>query len=164
MQLGVLVACASIAGNTASWWLTQLGHRVTVVKQAPSLRAGDQDIDVRGVGREVLRRMGLDDAALASGTTEEGTACVNEDGSVAAQIVSEDPDRDGPTAELIILRGDLACSIYKTASKQATYRFGDTIKSIVNDGECVQVGFASGEEATFDLIIVAEGSGLKRAS
>ena len=30
-------------------------------------------MDVRGVGREVLRRMGLEQAALAQGTGGEGT-------------------------------------------------------------------------------------------
>jgi 2-polyprenyl-6-methoxyphenol hydroxylase-like FAD-dependent oxidoreductase len=159
MRLRVLVSGASIAGNTAAWWLTQFGHHVTVVEEAPSFRDGGQNIDVRGVGREVLRRMGLDDAALASGTTEEGTAWVNEDGSVAAQMVTEDLGGDGPTAELEILRGDLARLIYEPASTRATYRFGDTIKSIVNEREGVQVGFASGNEGNFDLVVVAEGVG-----
>lgn len=159
MQHRILISGASIAGNTAAWWLTRFGHDVTVVERAPDFRDGGQNIDVRGVGREVLRRMGLDDVALRNGTTEEGTAWVNEDGSVAAQLVTDEPGQDGPTAELEILRGDLARVIYEPASEQAAYRFGDTIKAIDERDRGVEVTFASGNIETLDLVIVAEGVG-----
>jgi len=159
MQRRILISGASIAGNTAAWWLARFGNDVTVVERAPDFRDGGQNIDVRGVGREVLRRMGLDDVARKHGTTEVGTAWVNENGSVAAQLVTEELGHDGPTAELEILRGDLARVIYEPASKQATYRFGDTIKAIDERERGVEVTFASGDTESFDLVIVAEGVG-----
>lgn len=74
MPRRILITGASIAGNTAAWWLGRQGFDVTVVERASRFRDGGQNIDVRGVGREVLRRMGLEEPALRKGTGEVGTA------------------------------------------------------------------------------------------
>ncbi|WP_419807863.1 FAD-dependent monooxygenase [Sphingomonas sp.] len=72
MRDRILITGASVAGTTAAWWLGRAGLDVTVVERTPGFRDGGQNIDVRGVGREVLRRIGLEQAALDHGT--EGTA------------------------------------------------------------------------------------------
>ncbi len=159
MSRRILITGASVAGNTAAWWLGRAGFDVTVVERAPGFRDGGQNIDVRGVGREVLRRMGLEQAALDRGTGEEGTAWVEEDGSVAAQFLTADTGTDGPTAEMEILRGDLARLLYEPASEQATYRFGDSIDHVAQDDDGVTVTFASGKVGRYDAVIVAEGVG-----
>ena len=63
MSRRILVTGASVAGNTVAWWLGRAGFDVTVVEKAPAFRDGGQNVDVRGPGREVLRRMGLEQAA-----------------------------------------------------------------------------------------------------
>ena len=70
MSRHILITGASVAGNTAAWWLGRAGFDVTVVERAPAFRDGGQHIDVRGSGREVLRRMGLEQSALEQGTGE----------------------------------------------------------------------------------------------
>ncbi|MFN3434558.1 MAG: tryptophan-rich sensory protein [Sphingomonas sp.] len=159
MARRILITGASVAGNTAAWWLGRAGLDVTVVERAPGFRDGGQNIDVRGVGREVLRRMGLEEAALDRGTGEEGTAWVDEDGTVAAEFLTDDTGADGPTAEMEILRGDLARLLYEPAREHATYRFGDSIAGIEQDDEGATVSFAGGTAERYDLVIVAEGVG-----
>lgn len=159
MSRRILITGASVAGNTAAWWLGRAGLDVTVVERAPGFRDGGQNIDVRGVGREVLRQMGLEQAALEQGTGEEGTAWVDEDGTVAAQFLTDDTGADGPTAEMEILRGDLARLLYEPASEHADYRFGDSIAGIEQDDDGATVTFASGTVERYDLVIVAEGVG-----
>ncbi len=159
MSRRILITGASVAGNTAAWWLGRAGFDVTVVERTPDFRDGGQNVDVRGVGRDVLRRMGLEQAALDRGTGEEGTAWVEDDGSVAAQFLTADQKTDGPTAEMEILRGDLARLLYESAADQATYRFGDSIAAITEDGEAARVTFASGKTDRYDAVIVAEGVG-----
>ena len=159
MSHRILITGASVAGNTAAWWLGRAGLDVTVVERTPGFRDGGQNIDVRGVGREVLRRMGLEQAALEQGTGEEGTAWVEEDGRVAAQFLTADRDADGPTAEMEILRGDLARLLYEPAGEHATYRFGDSIAGVEQDDDGATVTFASGATERFDVVIVAEGVG-----
>ncbi|WP_115048851.1 FAD-dependent monooxygenase [Xanthomonas arboricola] len=155
----ILITGASVAGNTVAWALARHGFDVTVVEQAEQFRDGGQNIDVRGVGREVLQRMGLERAALDHGTGEEGTAWVDEHGHAAATFKTDDIDGDGPTAELEILRGDLARLLYDAARQKAEYRFGDRIASIADDGNAAAVRFQSGRSDRFDAVIVAEGVG-----
>ena len=159
MARRILITGASVAGNTAAWWLGRAGLDVTVVERAPGFRDGGQNIDVRGVGREVLRRMGLEQAALDRGTGEEGTAWVDKEGKVAAEFLTEGTGADGPTAEMEILRGDLARLLYEPAREHATYRFGDSIEGIEQDDDGATVTFAGGTSERYDLVIVAEGVG-----
>ncbi|MCW1430267.1 FAD-dependent monooxygenase [Novosphingobium sp. JCM 18896] len=159
MPFKILVTGASIAGNAAAYWLARSGHAVTVVERSPSFREGGQNIDVRGVGREVLQAMGLEQAALAQGTGEEGTAWIGEDGEIVAQFLSSDLSGDGPTAELEILRGDLASLLYDATRERATYRFGDQVRQVQQAEDGVTVSFQSGASDHFDLLVVAEGVG-----
>ncbi|TCP29516.1 tryptophan-rich sensory protein [Sphingomonas sp. BK235] len=159
MPLRILIAGASIAGNTVAWWLGRAGLDVAVVERAPTFRDGGQNVDVRGVGREVLRRMGLEKAALDQGTGEEGTAWVEDDGAVAARFLTAGMKGDGPTAEMEILRGDLARLLYEPARGHATFRFGDSIAGIEQDDDGATVTFAGGTTGRYDLVVVAEGVG-----
>lgn len=101
-----VVSGASIAGLSAAFWLRRLGWQVTVIERAPEFRDGGQNIDVRGVAREVLVRMGLFDAVKARNTTETGAVIVDGNGQAIATL--PDGGGTGATAELEILRGDLA--------------------------------------------------------
>jgi 2-polyprenyl-6-methoxyphenol hydroxylase-like FAD-dependent oxidoreductase len=159
MSRRILVTGASVAGNTAAWWLGTYGFDVTVVERASEFRDGGQNIDVRGIGREVLRRMGLERAALEHGTGEQGIAWVDERGRVAAQITTGDLKGDGPTAEMEILRGDLARLLYGPARERAAFRFGDKVERIEQDEDGATVAFASGRVERYDAVIVAEGVG-----
>ncbi|WP_312795785.1 FAD-dependent monooxygenase [Tianweitania sp.] len=159
MPRRILITGASVAGNTVAFWLGQAGFEVTVVERTPEFRDGGQNIDIRGVGREVLRRMGLEQTALDHGTGEAGTAWVNSDGEVAAEFVTDEMDDDGPTAEMEILRGDLARLLYEPAREVADYRFGDRIEAIEPGEDTAHVTFASGRSEAFDAVIVAEGVG-----
>ena len=159
MSRQILITGASVAGNTAAWWLGRAGFDVTVVERAPAFRDGGQNIDVRGPGREVLRRMGLEPAALDQGTGEEGTAWVDGQGRVRAQFLTVAGSGDGPTAEMEILRGDLARLLYEPAREHATYRFGDSVAALEQDGEGASITFAGGSTQRYDAVIVAEGVG-----
>jgi len=159
MPLRILVTGASIAGNTAALWLGRHGHDVEVVERAPAFRDGGQNIDVRGVGREVLRRMGLEQAALDRGTGELGTAWVDDRGRVAARFVTDATTGDGPTAEMEILRGDLARLLRDAAEPVVRYRFGDRVAAVAEEADGARVRFASGRSASYDAVLVAEGVG-----
>ncbi len=159
MSRRILITGASVAGNTAAWWLGRAGFDVTVVERTDAFREGGQNIDVRGSGREVLRRMGLEQAALDQGTGEEGTVWVDDKGRASAQFLTADLGKDGPTAEMEILRGDLARLLYEPAAANATYRFGDSVAAIEQNDDAVSVTFVSGVTERYDAVIVAEGVG-----
>jgi 2-polyprenyl-6-methoxyphenol hydroxylase-like FAD-dependent oxidoreductase len=155
----ILVTGASIAGPALAYWLSRQGMDVTVVERAPAFRDGGQTIDVRGAGREVVRRMGLEELIRANTTHEQGIAFVDRDNQTRAFIGVNAFDGDGPIAELEILRGELAKLLIQHSEDRVTYRFGDSIESIEDKGGQVHVRFEQGGEQVYDLVIVAEGIG-----
>ncbi|GLZ53166.1 FAD-dependent monooxygenase [Actinomycetospora sp. NBRC 106378] len=155
----VLISGASIAGPTAASWLAAAGWDVTVVERADHLREEGQNVDVRGTGREVLRRMGLEDAVARLHTSETGQAFVDADGHAYAAFPAGTGDRDGaPTAELEILRGQLARVLCEHSAGDAGYVFGDHVTALHDDGAGVDVEFAHGPSRRFDAVVIAEGT------
>ncbi len=80
----VLISGASIAGPALAVWLHRYGVDTVIVERAPELRRGGQNVDMRGAGREVARRMGVEDAIRAATTGEVGTRFVRPDGGAIA--------------------------------------------------------------------------------
>ncbi|MBP2160312.1 MULTISPECIES: FAD-dependent monooxygenase [Asticcacaulis] len=159
MSRRILITGASIAGTCAAWWLTRHGFDVTVVEKAPAFRDGGQNVDVRGAGHEVIRRMGLEAAVKARNTGERGSVWVDEDNEILARFDADELGDDGPTADLEILRGDLARLLYDGVAARAAFRFGDHVTAIRHIGDEASVTFKSGRTEAYDIVIVAEGVG-----
>ncbi|MFI9389683.1 FAD-dependent oxidoreductase [Streptomyces bauhiniae] len=151
----VVVSGAGIAGLSAAYWLRSTGWEVTVIERAPAFRDGGQNVDVRGVAREVLDRMGLFDAVKALNTTETGAVFVDERGRVTAELPSDGPD--GATAELEILRGDFARAILDHLPDGVEIVYGDTITDTAEDEDSVTVTTAAGRVLRANLLVIAEG-------
>jgi 2-polyprenyl-6-methoxyphenol hydroxylase-like FAD-dependent oxidoreductase len=159
----VLIAGASIAGPTLAYWLHRYGWQPVLLERAPELRAGGQNIDVRGAGREVARRMGIEDDIRSAGTGELGIRFIGGDGETVARFPAGTSDTAGATAELEILRGDLARLLVERTADHAEYRFGDWVTELHDnsdeDGSGVAVSFAHAPDEQFDLVIAADGIG-----
>ncbi|WP_170323858.1 FAD-dependent monooxygenase [Cryptosporangium phraense] len=153
----VLVAGASIAGPALAHWLRRRGADVTVVERAPELRPGGQAVDARGVAREVVRRMGLDEAVRAARTDTAGAYIVDADGQVLETFRADDDGGDGFIAEIEILRGDLSRVLYEDTHDGVEYVFGDRIAELGQDADGVDVVLAGGDRRRFDLVIGADG-------
>ncbi len=152
-----VISGASIAGLSAAWWLRHVGWQVTVIERAPSFRDGGQNVDVRGVAREVLDRMGLVDAVRARNTTETGTVIVDRDGNARSELPSDGPD--GATAELEVLRGDFARVILDDLPDGVSIVYGETIQDIDDQagGRRATVTTDAGRVLDADLVVIAEG-------
>lgn len=153
----VLVSGASIAGPALAHWLHRRGAQVTVVEQAPGLRPGGQAIDARGVAKEVIKRMGLDEAVRAVCTDTEGAYSVDADGNVLETFRADDNDGDGYISEIEVLRGDFAQVLYDDTRDGVEYVFGDRIAALTQDADGVDVTFASGDRRRFELVVGADG-------
>ncbi|MFJ6698062.1 FAD-dependent monooxygenase [Streptomyces sp. NPDC091272] len=153
----VLVSGASIAGPALSWWLGAAGWDVTVVERFDRLREEGQNVDVRGVGRTVLRRMGLEEAVRAAHTGETGTDFIDGRGRPYASFAAGADDTGGLTAELEILRGRLARILHNHSAGSADYVFGDRISALHDDGHGVDVEFVRSAGRRFDVVVLAEG-------
>jgi 2-polyprenyl-6-methoxyphenol hydroxylase-like FAD-dependent oxidoreductase len=156
----VLISGASIAGPALAYWLNRYGYETTIIERAPELRTGGQNVDVRGAGREVSRRMGIEDDIRAATTGEVGTRFIGRNGVTKAEFPAGTSDSGGATAELEILRGDLAQLLVARTAGDADYRFGDRITGLDDSPENgVTVSFEHGSDENFDLVIAADGIG-----
>ncbi len=153
----LLVSGASIAGPALASRLARSGWDVTIVERFDHLREEGQNVDIRGVGRQVLRKMGLEEAVRAAHTGEVGTRFVDGHGRVVAEFRAGEGDSGGGTAEIEILRGQLSRLLYEQSAGEATYRFGDQIQALHDDGTGVDVDFQSGQTQRFDAVVIAEG-------
>ena len=160
MTRTILITGASIAGTAMAWFLGRAGNDVTVVERAAGFRTEGQNVDLRGSGREVIRRMGLEDAVRSRGTGETGIAFVDAANRVRARVDLGQFGSDGLTAELEILRGDLADILYQAGlTGRVRFEFGNRVRAVAEDASGIDVSFASGPDRRFDLVIVAEGIG-----
>ncbi|MCY1008571.1 FAD-dependent monooxygenase [Nannocystis pusilla] len=151
----VLISGASVAGPALAFWLHRHGIDVTVVERAPALREGGYCVDIRGVALDVVARMGLREALrpLEADTLEN--VMVDERGRRFGRMPRGfgviDPD------DVEILRGDLARVLFTATRAQVRYRFGDSVAALRQHERGVDVTFAGGDTATFDLVVGADG-------
>jgi 2-polyprenyl-6-methoxyphenol hydroxylase-like FAD-dependent oxidoreductase len=153
----VLISGASVAGPALAHWLTRFGIEASVVERAPELRRGGQAIDIRGVAKEVVRRMGLDSQVRCACTHTLGASTVTRNNWRIASTRADEFDGDGYITEIEILRGDLSQVLYAATKDTTEYLFGDRIEALDQHADGVTVRFVGGDERRFDVVIGADG-------
>jgi 2-polyprenyl-6-methoxyphenol hydroxylase-like FAD-dependent oxidoreductase len=151
----VLISGAGIAGLTAAYWLQRYGFTVTIVERASSLVTGGYKIDVRGTALQVLTRMDVHNAVVAASTDMQGVVLVDRDGKVINKMTGDEfGHRAGEDLEIV--RGTL-CQILKDNISNVEFVFDDSIRTISQDSDRVQVEFSKNSPREFDLVIGADG-------
>ncbi|RZQ61697.1 FAD-dependent monooxygenase [Amycolatopsis suaedae] len=154
----VLISGAGIAGPALAYWLHRHGFRPTVVERAAEPRRGGQAVDLRGVARDVVERMGILDLVRERHTGVRGTYQVDDrDRPVLTWPADLLGDSGGIIAEIEILRSDLARILREATPDGVEYVFGDTVTGLVEDADGVNVTFAHGPARRFDLVVGADG-------
>lgn len=180
--LSILILGCGVAGPPLASLL--LSHTDIPANQTPAIsiveRASDgsggfpkakgQNIDLRGAGVTVARRLGLESAIRASVTGEEGNRFVDSENRIWGEGAADKTGKlQTGTSDIEILRGTLARLLYerskelsdevkKQGGKGIEYVFGDYAESIDQDGEKVHVHFAkSGKMQSYDIVVGADG-------
>lgn len=158
-SMKILISGAGIGGNALAFWLSKLGHDVTIIERFPSLRATGLQVDLRGHGIEVMRRMGLEQAFRAKMAPEQGMQVVDKTGRRRAffPVHKAGEGLQNFTSEFEIMRGDLCQLIYDATKNQAQYLFGMSIDGFEDKDNAVHVNFTNGKTAKFDLLVGADG-------
>jgi 2-polyprenyl-6-methoxyphenol hydroxylase-like FAD-dependent oxidoreductase len=152
-HLNVLISGASVAGPALALNLVRYGARVTVVEKAPELRGGGFAVDFRGhVHREVLTSMGIWDEIHARQTHMGPQTVVGADGSPRVDLPAEMMSGD-----VEIFRGDLAQIMYERTKDSVEYVFDDSIATLTETSDGVDVTFDRGAPRHFDLVVGADG-------
>jgi 2-polyprenyl-6-methoxyphenol hydroxylase-like FAD-dependent oxidoreductase len=152
----VLISGSGVAGPALAFWLRQRGFQVTVVERAAELRAAGYKVDVRGAASDVLKRMGLHEAAARADTGMRQITYVRKDGRPIATLPADliMGRRDG---DLEVMRGDLGRILYDATADGVEYVFGDWITALADGPDGVEVTFAHGVPRRFDYVVGADG-------
>jgi 2-polyprenyl-6-methoxyphenol hydroxylase-like FAD-dependent oxidoreductase len=150
----VLISGASIAGPALALWLVRYGFAVTLIERACEVRPGGQAVDFKGTThRTVLERMGiLEEVRQARSPSNGDGIIVDAKGRKVATVPSEFSG-----GEIEIARGDLARILYEHATAECEYIFNDSITSLHENAEGVDVTFQRSAPRAFDLVIGADG-------
>lgn len=155
MKRTVLISGASISGPALAYWLHRSGFTVTVVEKAGALRDGGYPIDVRGTAIEVVRRMGILPQLRNAHIDSRRATFLHADGSEVVSV--ERRAVAGGGQDLEVRRGDLAANLYAMVRDDVEFLFNDSIDSLDQSGQGVDVTFRSGRRRTFDLVVGADG-------
>ncbi len=147
----VLVLGAGVAGSTAAFWLTRRGMTVTVVERAAGDRSSGSPVDVRGPAYGVAERMGVLPRLRAAATHATRFSAVDERGRRIGWV----PMQLGDGIE--IPRSDLAAVLADASREAAEYLYSDTVTSLTDDGNGVDVTFERAAPRRFDLVVGADG-------
>lgn len=152
----ILVSGAGAAGLCAGIDLARAGHAVEIVERANHLRVNGSPIDVRGDALETAEQMGILDAVRERRITmTERTTFVDRSGEAVASLAMQEINESSDDIELP--REDLMIILRGALPEQVDLRFEESIATLVDDGDRVAVTFASGREATYDIVIGADG-------
>ena len=148
----VLISGAGVAGLALAYWLDHHGFRPTVIERAPHIRHGGYAVDFRGEALDVLDRMDLLEPIRALDTRMDDAAMVDADGRQYATL---------PAAvfagDLEVPKGELTRLLYAAAQDRAEYLFDDSVATVEQDADGVDVTFENGPPRRFDLLVGADG-------
>lgn len=156
-KVKILVSGAGAAGQCVGYWLARHGFETTVVEQAPAPRIGGFATDLRGPAAEVADRMGIGDACREARVRLREIVRLDAHGD---EVWKTDGNFNaGGTDDIEILRDDLTSLLHSARETVdgLSYRFGDSVASIVQDQDGVDVTFVNSAPAHYDLVIGADG-------
>ncbi|RTE77803.1 hypothetical protein BHE90_007721 [Fusarium euwallaceae] len=158
-QPRVLICGAGIAGQALASWLSESHFNVTVIERFPSLRSTGLQLDLRGLGIEVMRRMGLEEAFRAKSVREQGLEIVDTCDKRWAYFPANRSGKglQGFTTDFEIMRKDLCEILHESTKDRVKYTFGTTIESFTQHDDVVDVAFSDGNKDQFDLVVGADG-------
>jgi 2-polyprenyl-6-methoxyphenol hydroxylase-like FAD-dependent oxidoreductase len=149
----VLISGASIAGPALAFWLQRYGFEVTIVEKASGIRAGGQAVDFKGpIHETVLTKMGILDAVKAASVPNADGILVNARGRKVGTIPGSFAG-----GEINVPRGDLANILYRLTADTCEYLFDNSIITLTDTGNEVEVSFTNHPPRTFDIVVGADG-------
>jgi 2-polyprenyl-6-methoxyphenol hydroxylase-like FAD-dependent oxidoreductase len=155
--LRIAINGIGVAGPALAYWLSKAGHDVLLIESAPRLRSGGYIIDFWGLGYDIAERMGLIGEIRAAGYQVREVRIVDRHGRKAGGFDVAIFDRLSGGRFTSVRRSDLSAIMYHAIEKRVESIFGDSIASIDDTGDAVQIDFEHAAAREVDLVIGADG-------
>ena len=153
-----LISGASVAGPVLAYWLNRFGFRPTVVEHTAELRfgRGGHAVDLFGPALQIIEWMGAL-AQVRDARTRTETISFLREGRRPVDIPAELMSEGVSERHVEIMRGDLAQIIYDAGGNDIEYLFGNSIRTLQETEQAIEVSFQYGAPQAFDLVIGADG-------
>ena len=153
----VLISGASMAGLSAAYWFSHLGHQVTVLERSDGLRHGGAPIDVRGLALGTAERMGIlariaDEKVSILDPSPVFDGQGRQVASLDLRWFANETDQD-----IEIARDRLNQILLDAVPPQVELRFKSSIAELHNDARGVDVVLANGSRERYELVVGADG-------
>jgi 2-polyprenyl-6-methoxyphenol hydroxylase-like FAD-dependent oxidoreductase len=153
----VAINGAGIAGTTLAWWLRRFGHDVLLVEKAPGIRTGGYILDLWGIGYDVAEKMGVLARLQALQYHVEELRMLDRQGRVCGGYPTQVLSRLARNRLLALARSDIAATIHGALDSAVETIFGDSIRTIADDGNRISIGFDRAPSREVDLVVGADG-------
>ena len=153
----ILISGASVAGPILAYWLRRFGFEPTVVERTNELRlgVGGHAVDLFGSAIQVMGSMNSERRSERRRGPRpsrwSGPARRPVSAPMAAMTEGVSPDH------VEIMRGDLARIVYEASRDDVEYILGDSIATLTDGGDHVEVTFEDAAARKFDAVVGADG-------
>jgi 2-polyprenyl-6-methoxyphenol hydroxylase-like FAD-dependent oxidoreductase len=157
MNKNILVSGASFAGLSTAYWMKKLGYNVTVVEIAEGLKKGGTPVNISGNTIDIVKRMGLFDQIQLNRITMERMEIKNSDDVTERLNIIQNDSEQPEEVEYEIERDVLLNMMFEAIKDDVEFIFGDSITSLKEESNGVDVAFKGGQKRSFDLVFGCDG-------
>ena len=142
-----------------AWWMSRLGYAVTVVEMATGLRRGGTPVDIREGVVNVVRRMGLLERIKSHALPPRPMVFLDERGCPLQQEQQQQGNEgEAPEEAYEIERDVLLEMLFDEVKDNVEMVFADSIATLDETAEQVDVVFKSGKKQSFSLVFGCDGT------
>jgi len=153
----ILISGASFAGLSTAYWMNKSGYNVTVVEIAKGLKKGGTPVNIEGNTVGIVKRMGLFDQIQSNRITTEVMEFKNSD-DVTERSTSLQNDSDQMAKDEYQIERDILLNImFEAVKDDVEFIFGDSIASLKEENDGIDVTFKGGSKRSFDLLFGCDG-------
>jgi len=156
-EKSVLVSGASFAGLSTAYWMNKLGYNVTVVEIADGLKRGGTPVNIMENTIGIVKRMGLFDQILSNKITMEAMEFKNSDDVTERSHYIQKNREQLAEEEYEIDRDVLLNLLFEAVKDDVGFVFGDSIASLKEENDGIDVTFKGGQKRSFDLVFGCDG-------
>jgi 2-polyprenyl-6-methoxyphenol hydroxylase-like FAD-dependent oxidoreductase len=153
----ILISGASFAGLSTAYWMKKLGFNVTVVEIAKGLKKGGTPVNIRGNTIDIVKRMGLFDQIQSNRITMESVEFKNSDDVTEKSEIIQNDSGQPAEDEYEIERDVLLNMMFEAVKDDVEFLFGESIASLKEESNGVDVAFKGGQKRSFDLVFGCDG-------